>query len=99
MPFTLAGRVLVGDALVSGVVTVENGVITSVTPQEGAGETIIAPGFVDLQVNGAFGREVGADPDAFAHIGRALVRTGVTTWLPTRVTSTFDEYRALFAAF
>ena len=59
---------------------------------------LIAPGFVDLQVNGAFGSDVGVDPGALEAISRALPRSGVTAYLPTAISWPLDRYAGLFAA-
>lgn len=48
---------------------------------------ILAPGFVDLQINGAFGHDFTRDPAAIWHVASQLPRYGVTTFLPTIITS------------
>lgn len=53
---------------------------------------ILAPGFVDLQVNGFGGAEIGDDPAANAAVARALPRAGVTAFCPTLVTRAPDAY-------
>ena len=58
----------------------------------------VAPGFLDLQVNGAFGHEVGADPRALRALAAALPATGVTAFLPTLVSRPEADYAACFAA-
>ena len=47
----------------------------------------VLPGFIDLQVNGAAGHDLTADPEAIWEVGAALARFGVTAYLPTIVTS------------
>ena len=59
---------------------------------------LLAPGFVDLQVNGAFGSDVGIDPGALEAISRELPRTGVTSYLPTAISWPLDRYTGLFDA-
>lgn len=54
---------------------------------------IVAPGFVDVQVNGFAGAEVGPDPDALAVVAGALPRTGVTAFCPTLVSRSEAAYR------
>jgi N-acetylglucosamine-6-phosphate deacetylase len=44
---------------------------------------VVAPGFVDLQVNGVAGREVTDGPDALDAIDAALLAHGVTSYLAT----------------
>lgn len=52
----------------------------------GPGETI-APGFIDLQVNGFAGDDAAGGSDAIAAISQALPRTGVTAFLPTLISA------------
>ena len=62
----------------------------------GPGE-LIAPGFVDLQVNGFAGHDAAAGADAIAAISGALPATGVTAFLPTIISEPV-EVGADFAA-
>ena len=62
----------------------------------GPGE-LIAPGFVDLQVNGFAGHDAAAGADSIAAISQALPATGVTAFLPTIISEPV-EVGAEFAA-
>jgi N-acetylglucosamine-6-phosphate deacetylase len=54
---------------------------------------VLAPGLVDLQVNGIGDVDlVDADPDAWAQVGRTLLAHGVTAYCPTFVTAPLDAY-------
>ena len=74
-------------------ILVEGGAVTWVgegRPPRRAGEhltagpgELIAPGFIDLQVNGFAGHDAGGGPEAIAAISAALPATGVTGFLPT----------------
>jgi N-acetylglucosamine-6-phosphate deacetylase len=73
-------------------VTWDGAVITAVTPLDAdpAGLPVLAPGLVDLQVNGYDGLDVNAadvDPDTIAELTHRLAAAGVTTWLPTIITA------------
>ena len=57
------------------------------TPDE-RHDGIIAPGLIDLQVNGAAGREVTGGPEALDVIDATQLAHGVTSYLPTIVTTT-----------
>jgi N-acetylglucosamine-6-phosphate deacetylase len=48
---------------------------------------IVAPGFIDLQVNGAAGHDITSDPASVWAVGGALAAYGVAAFLPTVVTS------------
>jgi len=49
--------------------------------------SVIAPGFIDLQCNGAVGLDITSDPSCIPDVARSLPRFGVTAFLPTVVTS------------
>src|SRR5947209_6882870 len=101
------GRVLLGGELVPGAVCVENGTIVGVLrepcglPADARVLTapVVAPGFIDLQVNGGFGCEVGENPDALVRLAGTLPTTGVTAFLPTAITSSAEVYPRVIAAF
>ncbi|MCG8422599.1 MAG: N-acetylglucosamine-6-phosphate deacetylase [Proteobacteria bacterium] len=50
----------------------------------------LVPGFIDLQCNGAFGRDFTADPGSIWPVAARLPRFGVTSFLPTIITSPQD---------
>lgn len=53
-------------------------------------DELIAPGFIDLQVNGFAGHDAAAGANAIAAISEALPATGVTSFLPTIISSPVD---------
>ena len=53
---------------------------------------LVAPGLIDLQVNGAAGVDITAEPERLWDVAAALPRHGVTSFLPTVVT-TDDQTR------
>ncbi|MBA2374286.1 MAG: hypothetical protein H0V74_08830, partial [Chloroflexi bacterium] len=75
------------------------GAVASVGAQEptpvgalGGPDATIAPGLVDLQVNGAFGQDL-SDPTAdVAAVAAGLPRFGVTAYLACMITSPLDRY-------
>jgi N-acetylglucosamine-6-phosphate deacetylase len=89
-----ATKVLTPDGFVGpAAVDVADGVIQRIAPVDLAPHRVLAPGFVDLQVNGVDDVDVAAvDPAGFARIHDLLVATGVTTWCPTIVTAPLDSY-------
>jgi N-acetylglucosamine-6-phosphate deacetylase len=52
----------------------------------------IVPGFIDLQINGAFGFDFAADPASAAQVAARLPATGVTAFLPTLISSGLPGY-------
>jgi N-acetylglucosamine-6-phosphate deacetylase len=47
----------------------------------------IIPGLIDIQTNGGWGHDFTSDPESIWEVGRRLPETGVTSFLPTIVTS------------
>jgi N-acetylglucosamine-6-phosphate deacetylase len=48
---------------------------------------LVAPGLIDLQVNGAAGVDITAEPERLWEVAAALPRHGITAFLPTLVTT------------
>jgi N-acetylglucosamine-6-phosphate deacetylase len=48
---------------------------------------LLSPGFIDIQVNGGFGKDFTAEPGALWEVAAGLPRYGVTSFLPTVITS------------
>ena len=48
---------------------------------------LVAPGLIDLQLNGAHGIDLAAEPERLWEVGAMLARYGVTGFLPTIITS------------
>ncbi len=105
--YAVRGKLAIAGALEAGAVVVDGGRIVEVLraphddalPEPVIAVSIVAPGLIDLQVNGGFGVEVGSDPDALRNLARRLPETGVTAYLPTLISSPAAVYRAAFAAF
>jgi N-acetylglucosamine-6-phosphate deacetylase len=56
------------------------------------GESVLAPGFVDLHIHGGAGHDVmEAAPDALAAVETLLAKHGVTGYCPTTVTAPTDK--------
>ncbi len=94
-----ATTLLLDDALVGpGWVTVQGTTITAVgsgTPPQPVDVRldggVLAPGLVDLQINGAFGHDLAsADRGGWQVIVRQLPSTGVTAFVPTVITAPVD---------
>jgi N-acetylglucosamine-6-phosphate deacetylase len=79
-------------------VEVANGRFTQIIPSaasqppenatviEGNGRFLV-PGFIDLQLNGAFGHDFTANPETMWQVAAQLPRWGVTAFLPTIITA------------
>jgi N-acetylglucosamine-6-phosphate deacetylase len=57
---------------------------------------ILSPGFIDLQLNGAFGLDFTANPATLWEVAARLPQFGVTAFLPTLISAPLETYaRAL----
>jgi N-acetylglucosamine-6-phosphate deacetylase len=94
------GRLVLDDEVAFGHVEVVDGLITDVwlegdrAAREAADAPYITPGFVDLHVHGWGGHDAMGDADALDGMARALLRRGVTSFLPTAVTAPIDTLAA-----
>ncbi len=92
------------------VILIDGGAVQGIAPRDqGAGDwptelmphgTVLAPGFIDLQVNGGGGILLNdaPTPDAMRAIARAHRRYGTTSCLPTLISDTRAKGRAAIAA-
>jgi N-acetylglucosamine-6-phosphate deacetylase len=82
-------------AATGGAVEIEFGsAIESVNPAEATDDLYLAPGFIDIQVNGFAGVDYNhstTSHDEIARSLRALLATGVTRFYPTVITGPPDE--------
>ena len=87
MATELRGRLVLADEVVPGRLVIEDGWIRSVDrdPDDAAAAAgpLYAPGFIDVHVHGWGGHDATGDAAALAGMARALLRKGVTSFLPT----------------
>lgn len=92
-----------GQVFPDSTLVIENGKIIYAGPQKDAPNlkgirTIdghgcsIAPGYIDLQLNGGFGKDFTSDPGSMIEVARLLPQTGVVAFLATFITSPLDTY-------
>ncbi|MFZ1726269.1 MAG: N-acetylglucosamine-6-phosphate deacetylase [Albidovulum sp.] len=89
----MPGSLLIDDGLVSAIVAPGTQVQASNTVTLNGG--ILAPGFVDLQVNGGGGVMLNDRPavETLATMAKAHARLGTLTFLPTLITDSADHIR------
>jgi N-acetylglucosamine-6-phosphate deacetylase len=91
----IAGRLVLGDAVIPGRIAIEDGWIAAVIEdphdRQAAAGPIIAPGFIDVHVHGWGGHDATGDAEALSGMARALLRQGVTSFLPTAPTLPEDD--------
>lgn len=57
----------------------------------------LAPGFIDLQLNGGFGHDFTQEPESIWAVAAKLPQFGVTSFLPTIISSPLETVRAALA--
>jgi N-acetylglucosamine-6-phosphate deacetylase len=91
------GTVLFGDSSVADV-SPDGSLVADAHEVHDYGEALILPGFVDLQVNGAFGIDVASESSRLPELSRALLSTGTTSYLPTVISSPEGLYEEALPA-
>lgn len=88
----ILGRLVLRDAVVAGRLALDGERIGSIAPDP-AGERgpLVCPGFVDVHVHGWGGHDAMGDEAALDGMARALLRRGVTSFLPTAVTAPLES--------
>ena len=105
----LRGQVVTDyEVWTEGTVLFEGGSIAEVSPDDSLlsdaeevhehPDLLLLPGFVDLQVNGAFGVDVASEPHRVAELSEALLSTGTTAYLPTVISSPESLYEEVLPA-
>lgn len=81
-----------------GAVVVDDGRIVDIEPSRGLEPTpsrILAPGFIDIQVNGVGAIDVAnAEGPDWDDLDASLLAQGVTTWCPTLVSAPLERFAA-----
>jgi len=78
-----------GDCLIrkGKIVALDEKIPVENEPTIDASGLILAPGYIDLQCNGGFGHDFTTDPTTIWPVAAQLPRFGVTSFLPTIITS------------
>lgn len=99
----ITGRLVFDDRVACGQLEADGGLISAVTLDEEASERFdhgdleprewpyVMPGFVDIHVHGFGGHDAMGGAQALDGMARALLRRGVTSFLPTAVTASLDD--------
>jgi N-acetylglucosamine-6-phosphate deacetylase len=94
--YEVRGRFVLDHRVVPGRIRIEGDRIAGVDldPSPNADLPLIAPGYVDVHVHGWGGHDAMGSPADLDGMSRALLRHGVTSFLPTGVTHPFPVLRA-----
>lgn len=101
----IGGAVLTDGELAERSISITNGVLDPYTSRPSlagsvdASGWIVAPGFVDLQINGGFGFDLLTNPGDMWKLGGLVPRHGVTSFLPTFISSPSHRTEAAISAF
>ena len=107
MPYALVGEVLTPETVGPAAVVIDGGKIVDLLrspcpedlpPEQRTVSGIISPGFIDLQINGAFSIDIGPDVAELKELARKLPRTGTTSFLPTAISWPVRRYQAFLDA-
>ncbi|PKO16269.1 MAG: N-acetylglucosamine-6-phosphate deacetylase [Chloroflexi bacterium HGW-Chloroflexi-10] len=97
MNFTIESKEIYSPELFNGktLLAVENGRVSTLGEVAGAKRLLVpgyrlVPGLVEVQINGAFGEDFTDDPTAIWRVGARLPELGITTFLPTVITSPLE---------
>jgi N-acetylglucosamine-6-phosphate deacetylase len=91
----LVGRVVLDDRVIAARIEVAGEAIHAVHEDaEGADGPYLSPGFVDVHVHGWGGHDAMGDEAALGGMAQALLRHGVTSFLPAAVTSPLERLAA-----
>jgi N-acetylglucosamine-6-phosphate deacetylase len=99
-PIELRGRLVLDDRVATGRVVIEDDRIAGVDVDEtesgpdAAALPFLAPGFVDVHVHGWAGHDAMGPLEDLDGMARALLRRGVTSFLPTGFTTPFPVLHA-----
>ncbi len=100
----MSAQILTGRSVEDGSpiqVTVVDGRIQSIEAAKHDDEAWLAPGLVDLQINGFGGDDLNGDaldPETVLRLTKKVVATGVTTYLPTIITASEEKIVAALHA-
>ncbi len=94
-PASVGGRIVLDDRIMAGRLRIEDEWIVEVEPdQSEAAGPFLAAGFVDIHVHGWGGHDAMGTTDDLDGMARALLRRGVTSFLPTAVTASLPDLTA-----
>jgi N-acetylglucosamine-6-phosphate deacetylase len=89
----IRGRLVIADRVVPGRVVVTDGTIERVVLDDAESGPYICPGLVDVHIHGFGGFDSMDGPAALDAMARALLRRGVTSFVPTAVTAPLPTLR------
>ena len=87
----ISGQLVLVDRIVRGHIVIEDGLITEIIADAAVDpQHTVVPGYIDVHVHGWGGHSAMGGTEALTGMARALARRGVTSFLPTAVTGSFE---------
>ncbi len=105
MKAVINGRIILPDGVVTGKALLFDEKICGVVPVDQIGDAeiidaagqYVAPGLVDMHIHGYLGEDASdGSEEGLLKMAEGIVKNGVTSWLPTTMTVSYDELRAAF---
>ncbi len=98
------GKIITPCGIETGKALVFDEKIRDITAQVGSAEVIdaqgayVSPGLVDMHIHGYMGEDASdGKMEGLIAMAEGIAKNGVTSWLPTTMTVSYDELRASFA--
>jgi len=89
----ISGKIVLPDRIIEGNIEIEDGRIKRIESAGSAGSKIIAPGLIDIHIHGCNGKSV--MKGEIKEISEHLAKHGVTSYLPTTITASEEELKAV----
>ena len=105
MKAIINGRIILPDRIADGMALVFGETISGIVPADTVKdiETIdaeggfVSPGLIDIHIHGYLGQDVSdGSEEGLITMAEGIARNGVTSWLPTTMTVSYDDLRRAF---
>lgn len=91
----ISGQALLFDEKIRGIVSPDQIGDAEIIDAEGR---YVAPGLLDMHIHGYLGEDASdGSEEGIRKMAEGIVKNGVTSWLPTTMTVSYDELHAAFA--
>ena len=93
----IEGKALLFDKKIAGICDVEAVMNDASVEKIDAKGNYVAPGLVDMHIHGYLGEDASdGSADGIRKMGEGVVKNGVTSWLPTTMTVSYEELEKVF---
>ncbi len=109
MKAIINGKIVLPDCVKEGCALLFDGVVRGVVPMQklsaydvseviDAAGKYVSPGLIDMHIHGYLGEDASdGSEEGLLKMAEGIVKNGVTSWLPTTMTVSYEELRAAFA--